>query len=244
MIGKFTKHYKLFRHHNYENVTANYNKYRKSYTCPVKGCRSKKKIKKLSNHLTQVHRIKSSAERLKLLQTARELQPMQPAPMPAGQLSITSAFKTSTSPHITTSSLLPKKGSTRNFLQYSAAKTPQLVNLNEHLVSFDRGFKSKEYATQVCVDMGKYVTFASPEAFRWSTLVDHLKVKSYIKKLDEIEIGPDGIVSKLDNLVLAIKYASKEVAEIANKPHDVQKITERIAEWRSSYKVKKRVTRY
>lgn len=55
-----------------------FEKYRKSYFCPVKGCGSGKPQKKLSNHLIAVHGISSKSERAHLLALAKVDGPAKP----------------------------------------------------------------------------------------------------------------------------------------------------------------------
>ena len=51
--------------------TANFEKYRKSYFCPVTGCKCPYAIKKLANHLTTVYHIKDSVKRQEFLAMAK-----------------------------------------------------------------------------------------------------------------------------------------------------------------------------
>ena len=60
---------------------VSFEKYRKSYFCPIPGCHSSKPIKKLSNHLASVHRL-STKERFQHL---AEAQRSQLDPLPKGQ---------------------------------------------------------------------------------------------------------------------------------------------------------------
>ena len=58
--------------------TANFERYHKCYFCPLPGCPSTRAIKKLSNHLVQVHRIHDRRERAKVLKQAKDIGPQAP----------------------------------------------------------------------------------------------------------------------------------------------------------------------
>ena len=72
--------------HAYLLPIANTEQYRKVYFCPIKSCRSTRTIKKLTNHLTDVHGIRDLKERKRLANKGS-------TGMPAGQIKVMSSIK-------------------------------------------------------------------------------------------------------------------------------------------------------
>ena len=141
----------LFRTNGY------FEKYHKSYFCPIPGCCSSKPIKKLSNHLASVHRL-STKEWLQHLAEARRSQ-LDPLPKGLSTLSLKNQY-------IVQPKGKPKEGSTRSFPNYSP-DTPELFEFSENLTGFDSGHKSLPDTRQISSDIGKFFAHVYKAKIRW-----------------------------------------------------------------------------
>lgn len=209
---------------------------RRALYCPLQTCKSKKPILKLSNHLVQVHKITDPERRAELIRKSRSSQKIVEN-IPSNQPKITD--KLSQNKFLVNPTLPTKKGSTRNFPHYKP-ETPQIAKLHQTLISFDGGSKSTQQAKQITTDISKFLAFADSTKFDWNCLSSYKTIREYIKKLEEYEVGPDGILSKLDNFQLVIKYCIREVKDF---PHDAGKdAIDRIGTWKSTFRTKKTAT--
>ena len=206
-----------------------FEKYRKPYCCPIPGCCSTKPIKKLSNHLAAVHRL-STKECLQYLSEAKRSQPDS---LPKGQSTLDM-----TNRYVMEPQTEAKEGSTRSFTNYSS-ETPELVKFRENLTSFDGGHKSVPDARQISSDIGKYFAHVDKSKIKWISLFDQVSLKSYVDKLVDSKIGPDGIMSKLERLIIAINYTLRELKLSSSEMQMAKLAKERIEAWKGSFKVKK-----
>ena len=179
---------------------VSFEKYRKSYFCPIPGCCSSKPIKKISNHLASVHRL-STKEWLQHLAKARRSQ-LDPLPKGQSTLSLKKQY-------IVQPKGKPKEGWTRSFPNYSP-DTPELVKFCENLTGFDSGHKSLPDTRQICSDIGKFFAHVYKAKIRWIRFFNKDNLKSFVDKLLNSKIGTDGIMSKLKRLMIAINYTLRE----------------------------------
>lgn len=187
----------------------NFERYRKSYFCPVAGCRSTRAVKKISNHLIQVHGIRDPKRRAELIKSARSLGP-QVAQRMKVQVTITQAM--STNKRQTTlirPKVQAKKGSTNQYPRFCVDTEPLMLDFITNLTSFDGGFKSAQEARQIAQDVSKYLAHADPSSARWSVATNQEKLKSFVEKLEGSGVGPNGICTKIDRLVTALQYTTR-----------------------------------
>ena len=196
---------------------------------PIPGCHSTKPIKKLSNHLAAVHRL-STKECLQYLSEAKRSQPDS---LPKGQSTLDM-----TNRYVMEPQTEAKEGSTRSFTNYSS-ETPELVKFRENLTSFDGGHKSVPDERQISSDIGKYFAHVGKTKIKWISLFDQVSLKSYVDKLVDSKIGPDGIMSKLERLIIAINYTLRELKLSSSEMQMAKLAKERIEAWKGSFKVKK-----
>lgn len=100
-----------------------------------------------------------------------------------------------------------KKKTTQHFPRFSSTD-PTLVAFHDYLTSLDGGKRSAQKATEIVVDINKYLHFANSEACDMNLLLDDDKLRQYMTKLETSGIGPDGIVSKLNTMTYALRYLS------------------------------------
>ena len=198
-----------FTHLLPENTEA----YRKSYFCSVPGCTSTRALKKLSNHLVQVHNIKDLKKREYYLRLSKKAGPQRPKQKKV-LITIKEAFArakadSSDSAYLVTPDVADMKGKTNRWPRYSL-DTPILTEYLENLQSFDGGSHSHKEAEQIVTDVAKFMAFADAKRARWSSLTHEPLLKAYLTKLTRAEIGPDGLCTKTDRLIRAVQYGLQE----------------------------------
>ena len=190
--------------------TANFERYRNCYLCPLPGCPSTRAIKKLSNHLVQVHCIHDRRERAKVLKQAKDIGPQAPQRRKVS-ITINEAFSRvrQRSSYLVEPKIQERQGKTNSWARFHST-TPILAEFADNLTSFDGGAHKIDEATQIVTDVSKYLAFAYKSHARWSSLTEVEKLKSYITKLNRVAIGPDGVTTKIDRLITSINYTTRE----------------------------------
>ena len=90
-------------------------------------------------------------------------------------------------------------------------------------------------AKEVATDMGKYLAFAGSATFSWADLLEWDKLQSYVVKLEEAGVGPEGISTKIQRLSNAVSYACLEVPELARRKEEATFIKDSLSSWRSTF---------
>ena len=157
-------------------LAANREKYRKSYFCPIETCASTKALKKLSNHLIEVHGITNAARRQSLLAEAR-MRGAQPPKRKRVQITITESFLQSPySAALPPATLIQppvssKTRGTRHYAHYDVQKDVLLFAFFTNLTSFDGGSKSPKEAKEIAIDVSKALAFADSHGAKWESLL-------------------------------------------------------------------------
>ncbi len=124
-------------------------------------------------------------------------------------------------------------------MQY-ALSTPELVSFHHNMTSFDGGSKTEDNAKSIATDIAKFMAFCDQCKFKWEHLFDQKQLKLYIDKLEKSKLGPDGILTKLDRFLYAIKYVQTEVpAAVAPSTAEQTSTVERLCRWKSTFAQKK-----
>ena len=204
--------------------------YRKSYFCPVPGCRSTRALK-LSNHLTAVHNNRDSRMRLRVLQQAKE---GGAAPNKTRRVTITikEAFTRSQRQRPPSSTILQpqvakKPGSTRHYKRFDLDEDEQVKAFLSYLTSFDGGNR------QVAQDISKYLAFVDSHR---SHLNDPEKILRYVEKMERDGIGADSLTTKLDRLLSGLKYA---ILYTGVDRESAKQTQERVKTWKDSFRRRK-----
>lgn len=82
-----------------------------------------------------------------------------------------------------------------------------------------------QQAQQISTDVSKYLAFGNQQKLSFHHLTCIETLKKYVSMLENQEVGPDGILSKLDNF--QIRYCSQEVDSFP----DPKEIIDRISLW-------------
>ena len=224
----------------YANCTGNMERYRKSYFCPVPGCRSTRALKKLSNHLTAVHNMRDSKTRLRTLQQAKE---GGAAPKKTRRVTITikEAFTRSQRQRPPSSTILqpqvaPKPGSTRHYKRFDLDEDEKVKAFLSYLTSFDGGNRRLREARQVAQDISKYLAFVDSHQLEWSHLNDPEKILRYVERMERDGIGADGLTTKLDRLLSGLKYA---ILYAGVDRESAKQTQERVKTWKDSFRRRK-----
>ena len=214
-----------------------FEKYRKSYFCPIGGCKSGTALKKLSNHLTDVHHVLDNSRRNELLAQAKEGGPVK-----SGQRKVTKTLdnlfqkiEASAPKLLVLPSVKSKHGSTKHYPHYNIDKQPLIMAFIANLCTADGGLREHNVARDIACDVSNFLAFANMSVCMWQSLLNIKKLKAFLAQLEKNGIGPDGITTKLDNIETAMKYVWREQL-IKDFP---QSLFDRISLWKTSYKKKK-----
>ena len=179
-----------------------------------------------------MHKINESKQRKQLLKDAKK----------TGVATLDEAQKTKVTLTIEKSSaissytkFLRKKGSTRSYVHSTVSR--KLLS-SQPLPTFDGGSKSPPEAYQISTDISKYKSFADIHKFSWDHLLDVDRMKMYVHKLENDSIGPDGILSKLDDLQTGVNYIMRVLPK-CNASQEGKQALERVQLWKSSFQTKK-----
>lgn len=206
-------------------------KYRKSYMCPVENCKSGRAQKKLSNHLIAYHRITDANERARLLALAKTQGATKHGSRPVA-ITIQTAFKRleASNQHLEVPIVPRRKGKTNHLVRFNIDTEPSLLNFIANLESFDGGNTPPREARQIAADISKYLAWACSKKVDWSCLANADGMFKYIQLLQANGIGPNGLTTKIQRLLLAIKYLHRtEKGKVPNS------VIERLESWKSSF---------
>ncbi len=215
-------------------ISDNFEKYRKSLRCPYEGCKSGTKlIKKLGNHLTSVHQITNAKERAKAMEQARKITIIPTAP---GQQTLEDVAP-STSRDIEEPLLKENGRNTRHFPRYKASCKP-LTDYLEYLISFDGGKRSNDDARNHVTVIAKYLAFKDKRTFSWKHAFDVDGLRDFVKAMESAGVKADGILGKLDSLIIAIRYVTRRVKITVDgvNPDDIM---EQLRSWKGTFKTLK-----
>ena len=175
------------------------------FICPVPGCGVAHK--KPWNHLYQGkrHKTLSADDKKRFLELTRLAGPTN---TPSVKLEINQVKATSeesqTAQYTITTTGRQKFGDTRS-LPSIPPDNPELLEFAAYLKSVAGGGKSPDMAKQFCIDLGKYLKFASDSP----TIMDVLsfaKISEYLEKIRALGLGPSGQAAKLTVLKTAMKF--------------------------------------
>ena len=128
-----------------------------------------KAIKKLSNHLIDVHKITNAARRRALLAEAAKLGAQAPSTMRV-QISIKESFEKSSSTPTLITRQATQRG-TRSYPFFSIDSETLLQDFVANIMSFDGGSKSGKEAREVAVDVSKVLAYVDPKKATWNSLL-------------------------------------------------------------------------
>ena len=216
-------------------IGRNPESYRKYKYCPVKGCKCKQPLKKLSNHLTRQHPDLTDEQRRRCLKLAKV------APNPtkstfkhlviAGQPTLHSLLAPPRSPSPQPTQMRLK--STQHFLRFPMEKGTEMNKFLVFLQSKDGGTKSDEDATNTTTKVSKFLRFCGSK-LEWSHLLDCDKIERFLDKVREAGCGPE----TERKFVMSIHHALNYVKLCRMKATDHQQhsaitvLQERLAKWR------------
>ena len=175
-----------------------------------------------------MHGIKDATTRLRLLAEARKMGSQQPK---SSKITIDiRPFLHHNRPKLVEPKFKEKLGSTRSFKHFHKEE-PAIKQFIANLTSFDGGRRSYREAQQISTDISKYMAFANTLRCTWDVFGDVTKLKEYVQSLERAGIGSDGIITKLERFITAIKYIRREkLCSIDDE------VIHRIDSWKESYK--------
>ena len=127
-------------------------------------------------------------------------------------------------------------GSTRSFATFSEHH-PILVSFREWLQGIDGREKSPAAALAISKDVNKYLKFSNPSKLTLNTLVHRNTILKYMDSLKKAGIGVDGMSTKLDNIVYAIRFTRSHFDEEQSQPFTydhMRDVLDSIKVWKAS----------
>ena len=127
-----------------------------------------------------------------------------------------------------------KKGKTTHYTRFDTSRK-ELQDFAKYLKHPDGGLRPEIETGRIISDVNKFLCFANTAELNFGNVLVISKLRSYIEKLKSDDIGPDGIITKLQRLEMAVKYmANKEDNPPSQLVARVQFISDRLTQWRSA----------
>ena len=203
--------------------------------CPVEGCRAGPQ-KRLWNHFQYSHPEIKGERRHQLIKRARIVPKSTAIPKVTGrrlkgQATLESLFAkhtTQQSPVTTVLQPLPTSRTglsesstpststgTRSYPRYDVDKHENFISFREWLECVEGKSRSQKVAREIAIDVSKYLKFACGEQENpdWSVLLDKNNVIKFVTRLEESGCGPEGRLTKLDNLHTAVRFLRLSVLD-------------------------------
>ena len=175
------------------------------FICQVPGCGVAHK--KPWNHLYQGkrHKTLSAEDKKRFLELVRLAGPTN---TPSVKLEINqekaAGEESQTAQYTITTTGRQKFGDTRN-LPSIPLDNPELLEFGVYLKSVAGGGKRPHMAKQFCIDLGKYLKFASdPPTIK--DVLSFARISEYLEKLRALGLGPSGQAAKLTVIKTAMKF--------------------------------------
>lgn len=180
--------------------------------CPIAGCPSRPQ-KKLSQHLDYKHpelvsRKKHFLKMAKRIPYVRQSTPKTDQRQPtlkqvlgSGRHNL-SPDEESGESDVMTQALTE---GTRHFPHFDM-KHPSFVH---YLTGLDGGSRSEKTATEMAVDVSKYLMYACGSSCPhpgWERLTDRDQLTGFMEKLKRSSVGPEGQLAKLDAVVCTLRF--------------------------------------
>ena len=89
------------------------------------------------------------------------------------------------------------RGATRSMSCYKASE-PEMVDFHTFLCSVSGGAREPEAAKQIVTDVSKVLYFLDATGIDWTRLVDKTNVLRYLNKLQEMGVGAEGRITKIN----------------------------------------------
>ena len=138
-----------------------------------------------------------------------------------------------------------QRGTTRHFARFDVDTQDQFLELREWLQSVDGRSRSAKVAKEIATDISKYLKFACPTKERadWSELLNRTLLLKYLKKVESSGCGPEGQLTKLDAISIALSFVKLHICEEdSNEALFTQciRMDETIHAWKRTIRVQRR----
>lgn len=223
-------------------------------------------LKKLSNHLKMKHANLSPAMHREALKCAKVVQrpgkdgrvgvlPLK------GQKSLLEYGRQKVTPLPDEERDISGRG-TRNFPAFTLGKGGEIDMFTAWLRGVDGGMRQdresiqvslliqaltltpNHQSIQITVDVSKFLRYTS-NVFNWSNLLKLKEMREYLDRCHSAKIGPDGLVTKCDRLITALRYYKMELVDNTDGStrSEIDHAIDRVDAWRKSYRKLKKETR-
>lgn len=128
-------------------------------------------------------------------------------------------------------------GSSRSMERFPS-DDPHLVEFKSHLMGIGGKRRKPSSADAIVAEISKMVYFGGPDDFDWTHLINVGKVKAYMEKMQEMKIGPEGQLTKLERLCDALDYL-KYYYQDGRLAEQVAKIEIHVSKWKRVLRTEK-----
>ncbi len=105
-----------------------------------------------------------------------------------------------------------KMGSTRSMSRWDTTH-PTFQELVTFLRSAEGKSRKLAEAEAIAIDVSKFLAFCNQKNLRWDYLWNIRKVRQFLAELEEMGIGVDGQLTKIDRLCTALKFYRLEIID-------------------------------
>ena len=100
----------------------------------------------------------------------------------------------------------PKSKSSTRALGFFDSSHPELHNLKQHLMGVAGKKKSENAASAIVKDISKALYYYNDQELDWAGITDRLNLLQYMNRLEALNIGPEGQLSKLEGVSAALQF--------------------------------------
>ncbi len=222
----------------YLSFRLNKEKYRKYRLCPIPGCKSKPQ-KKLPNHMAKFHSRLSLNQKKRLLRKAQVVKQDHIKVEPS-QTKLTLEPADTVKIKKTGDRLGGRKGKavTRTLGRFKASH-PELQIFKQHLMGLAGKKKSEKSATSVVTDISKMLYFHNDEELQWNSITDRQKLLLYMNKLQDLNVGPEGQLTKLERVCAAYHFLKRTKKDDRELSTQIKETEGEIYDWKKTLRRQK-----
>ena len=116
-----------------------------------------------------------------------------------------------------------RAGTSRNVERFPSDHE-ELVKFKSHLMGIGGKRRSASSADHIVAEISKMLYFGDSDTLDWTHLTNKNKMKLYMEKMDELKVGPEGQLTKLERLTDALDYLKyyHEDGRLATQVADIE----------------------
>ena len=207
----------------------------------VPQCKSKPQ-KKISNHLSKFHPDLTPNERKRYLRKATVVEKTHIREEPGqSKLSLAQNKVSPTPGHslATKTEDKLKKGKTRSLGKFPSSH-PELASYKQYLMGLAGKKKSDTSAESIVTDISKMLYYHNEKELQWENVTDRDKLLKYIDKIDQMKVGPEGQLTKLERVHEVFRYLKRTKKHNVHLMEKIQETESDIQDWKKTLRSAKR----